>query len=206
MANQLAVRQLNDNEVRDQYLPLRQSVLAVELGWTELSGSSSIMRDEYDNDSFCYGVLWEENLLGAIRLVVKKSTRELPSGQYLPVDELFQEKCAELSRVIVDKPFRGHNLFSVLVLHATIEAVSIGAKHIYGTIVDTPGGKAFSRRHGYEIVGEPFFYRDGVIIVPSKTITVKLLPEQCRNIFEMSKRRNSLLKDITLWSPRINDK
>ena len=193
MYPKFAVRKLTDQEIENRYLLLRQSALAGELRWTQAS-EASMMRDAYDYDAFCYGVFWEEQLLGAIRLVVKKMTRELPSGQYLPIDEFFGEKCAELGRAVVDKPFRGLNLFSVLVLHATIKALEIGAKHIYATIVDTPGGRAFSIAHGYKIIGEPFFYRDELIAVPEKTITVKLLHERHGDLVGMESRRNHLFK------------
>ena len=190
----IEIRRLSLDELKRHYLPLRLIAFAEELGWASSCEDSEATRDIYDKKAICFGAFWGDRMLGAIRLVLGHSTDQLPSGRHLPSKAQFEGKCGELNRAVVEKHFRGYDLYGALVLHATVEAIDIGARQIFGTIVDTPARRRLIVRLGYEVVGDPFNYEDDLLSIPLETVAVQLRKRFFGNTSEMKSRRTKMLQ------------
>ncbi len=201
---QLIVRQLSKLEIEELYLPLRLAILQTELRYVDQRITTpSEMRDQYDDNAVSYGVFYRQSVLGIIRLIIRQSSIELPSGKYLPLCEQKDTKSAEISRAIVAKPFRGIDIFSILVRHACIEAVKIGVTNVYATIVNSRGSQKFADTNGFDIIGESFIYSDELCSIPDETIALKLRRKNLSDLTKAIDYRNQLIQKSSMIASRI---
>jgi GNAT superfamily N-acetyltransferase len=123
----LSIELLTTEQLYNQYLPLRFDVLHSEYGYDHGAVNDPAgFLDRYDRHSIHYGVFQDaDTLLGAARVIIRPSSRGLPSYQFIAesLDELrFDGTFSEISRVLVDRRYRGLGLFRPLFITALLIA------------------------------------------------------------------------------------
>jgi predicted GNAT family N-acyltransferase len=163
------VRELSIAEVEALVLPLREAVWRDEVNWS----SGTIYRDAVDDQSIHFGCVSESGLVGALRLTIKDSVKELPSSRYLPPCRLFESQAAELSRAVVSRRFRGRTVFPRLLCAAIARAIERDANYIFAIVEEVKKDRKLYFRHDLFPIGKPFNYGDDVITLPDQVVVLQ---------------------------------
>jgi predicted GNAT family N-acyltransferase len=162
------VRELSIAEVDAFVVPLREIVLGAEPNWTlEKRG-----HDELDDQSIHLGYVSENRIVGALRLTIKDSVRELPSSRYFPSCHLVELRAGELSRAVVDKAYRGRTVYPRLLAAGIARIIDEGANYIFAIVPKKDKDRKLYSDHGFSPIGQPFEYNDGIITISIPVVVV----------------------------------
>jgi len=155
------IRELSTHELSRLYLPLRMRVLHNELNWVrhDVTGAESF-RDSFDADAIHFGFFTETDFAGAIRLILRDSTGALPSGPFMPLDQSFPGRVAEISKGLVETRFRGHRIFSRLLQACIQRSITEGVQHLFVSADDTPRARRIYAHYGFTPVACGFHFSD----------------------------------------------
>jgi len=158
-------------EITGDYLALRHATLLREMHWVKNESTKPFeLLDRFDEFAHAFGVYLDNELIAAARLIPGASTRDVPSGPFVPASRNYDGGLAEVSKVMVQPRFRNYGLFTSLLVRCQIEAVISTIRHLFITVVNSTRIREFLGTHGFSVVGAPFRYEDATIAPHSATI------------------------------------
>ena len=182
----LLIRIMKADEIEGLYLPLRYEILYRELGWVvgDIKGAAELY-DGYDKISTSFGIFAAEGgLMAAGRLIKADSKENLPSVGLLAekgLDHRFAPPVAELSRILVARPYRAIGLFRILLLTGVILACRDGIRSLIITERDDGRYAGFMARHGFRRHADGFAFFDGKLNPREPAATYLFdIPDDCR--------------------------
>lgn len=188
----LSVRLIKADEIPDRYLPLRYDILYRELGWVigDIKGPAELY-DDYDKISTSFGIFAAKaSLLAAGRLITAGKEEYLPSVRLLTEKGLahrFAPPVAELSRILVARPYRAIGLFRILLLTGVLLACRDGIRSLIITERDDDRYADFMARQGFRKHADGFAFFDGKLNPREPAATYVFdIPDECREAIEMA--------------------
>jgi len=199
----LSIRLMQADEIPALYLPLRYDILYRELGWVagDIQGPAGLV-DNYDPVSKSFGIFTAQGgLMAAGRLIEADRETRLPSARLLAQqgrDCRFEPPVAELSRILVARPYRAIGLFPVLLFSGVLLACREGVRSLIITEKDDERYAGFMARHGFRRQADGFSFSDGQLNPREPAATYLLhMPDECREAIATAtaaKRAALLLK------------
>jgi len=157
--------------VQMDYLPLRVSTLSGEKGWAKADSARHLdLLDRYDAHACPFGAFLDDQFIGGIRLVLGASPAAIPSGRFLPESLQRCGPVGEISRAMVHPKARNCGVFTVLFLRCLMEAAGKNIPDVFITVVDSPRIRRFLERHGFELLGLPFWHEDDAVAPKDPTV------------------------------------
>jgi GNAT superfamily N-acetyltransferase len=200
----LSVSLLSEQQVHEKYLPLRFDVLHSELGYDHgtVSDPEGFL-DRYDRYSLHYGVFkGSGTLIGAARVIIPFSNRDFPSYKFV-ADKLDNLRSGtvvcELSRMLVDRPYRGRGLFQLLFVTALLIARDRGADWLIISERDDKRFHDFLISCNFRRITSDYWFCDERIAptVKSASYLVDVHTELTDNFIEiLLQQRADLLRDL----------
>jgi predicted GNAT family N-acyltransferase len=188
----LSVRIIKAYEVRDLYLPLRYEILYLELGWVigDIKGPTELY-DDYDKISTSFGIFAAKaGLVAAGRLITVDKEENLPSVRLLGEkghNHRFTPPVAELSRILVARPYRAIGLFRILLLTGVLLACRDGIRSLIITEKDDDQYADFLARHGFRRHADGFAFFDGKLDPREPAATYVFdISDECREAIKIA--------------------
>ena len=168
------LRLLTKEEIWDKYLPLRFDIFHREFGYDH--GTISTPKgfyDTFDDHSLHYGIFnSQQNLVAAARLVISQDSHSLPSSIFLRnhlAGLTRDQSCAEISRVVVRKEFRGNGLFTVLFYTAMALCCLEQIRFVLISEMEEKNFENFLTRHHFKKARSDYWFTDEKIAPTVKT-------------------------------------
>jgi len=186
----LSIRLIKADEIAELYLPLRYEILYRELNWVigNIKGPAELY-DAYDKISTSFGIFAAKaGLVAAGRLIKAEREENLPSVRLLDekgCDHRFAPPVAELSRILVARPYRAIGLFRILLLTGMLLASRDGIRSLIITERDDGRYAGFMARHGFRRHADGFAFFDGKLNPREPAATyVFNIPDECHEAIE----------------------
>lgn len=186
----LSIRLIRTDEITDNYLPLRYEILCRELRWVvgDIKGPAELY-DDFDKISTSFGIfVAKAGLIAAGRLIKVDKEECLPSVRLLSekgLDHRFMPPVAELSRILVARPYRAMGFFRILLLTGVLLACRDGIRSLIITERDDDRYAGFMARHGFRRHADGFAFFDGKLNPREPAATYVFdIPDECREAIE----------------------
>ena len=127
------------------------------------------MLDGYDKTGRAFGCFLGRELAGAVRLVIVDGPERLPSYSFSShrFSHWRAGRMAEVSRLVVRRPYCHLGIATRLVVRTLRSAVQLGIRNILAAAADCPGTIRFWEELGFRVVRENFCFESSQMTYPN---------------------------------------
>lgn len=127
---------VKDDEEMKLIYRLRYDIYCEEKKWLSSSDYLRCLEnDKYDKNSLHFGAFDENNILvGSVRLILPDINMLLPFEEIFEIEPNFDEKRAEVSRLVIPKDRRGYNISMGLIRTIYEWGINNNMTHAYSII------------------------------------------------------------------------